>query len=175
MNLYIRILVPIEQGPCSARAIKEAIALANASHGVVRFVHVADDAYTAISYTASSHEAAHVQALIEAAGERLVHAAEQTARVAGIRASSAVLNRTSAIADSLMAESDRFRADLILMGTHGRHGAARAALGSIAEAVSRRSSVPVMLVRSVATDPANLRGLDRERLVSALRLGCHTT
>ena len=42
------------------------------------------------------------------------------------------------------------RADLIVMGTHGRTGLARALLGSATEAVARQSSVPVLAVRGGA-------------------------
>jgi nucleotide-binding universal stress UspA family protein len=38
-------------------------------------------------------------------------------------------------------------ADFIAMGTHGRSGLSHALLGSVAEAVVRRSSMPVLLVR----------------------------
>ncbi|HVK76881.1 MAG TPA: universal stress protein [Kofleriaceae bacterium] len=41
----------------------------------------------------------------------------------------------------------RDRADLIVMGTHGRTGLAHAALGSVAETVVRTSDVPVLTVR----------------------------
>lgn len=38
-------------------------------------------------------------------------------------------------------------ADLVVMGTHGRHGIGRLLVGSVAEAVLRRTEVPVLLVR----------------------------
>lgn len=44
-----------------------------------------------------------------------------------------------------LAERDRF--DLIVMGTHGRHGLSRALIGSVAEVVARRSHVPVLVAR----------------------------
>lgn len=40
------------------------------------------------------------------------------------------------------------KADLIILATHGRTGPSRYAMGSIADKVSRASSVPVLLVRS---------------------------
>jgi nucleotide-binding universal stress UspA family protein len=40
------------------------------------------------------------------------------------------------------------KADLIVMGTHGRRGLSRAFLGSVAEKVVRLSPVPVLTVSS---------------------------
>lgn len=37
--------------------------------------------------------------------------------------------------------------DTIVIGSHGRHGFSRALLGSVAEAVVKRSTVPVVVVR----------------------------
>jgi nucleotide-binding universal stress UspA family protein len=41
-------------------------------------------------------------------------------------------------------------ADLIVMGTHGRHGVSRALIGSVAEKVVRTAPCPVLTVRSPA-------------------------
>jgi nucleotide-binding universal stress UspA family protein len=47
----------------------------------------------------------------------------------------------------------QLRADLIVMGTHGRRGVSRLLLGSVAEEVARTAPCPVLLVRSgTATD-----------------------
>jgi nucleotide-binding universal stress UspA family protein len=45
--------------------------------------------------------------------------------------------------------------DLLVMATHGRSGLGRWFLGSVAEAVLRRASVPVLLVRAGETAPAS--------------------
>ncbi|MEO7127416.1 MAG: universal stress protein [Rhodoferax sp.] len=42
----------------------------------------------------------------------------------------------------------RWNADLIVIGTHGRHGIERVLLGSAAEQVIRLAPVPVRVVRS---------------------------
>jgi nucleotide-binding universal stress UspA family protein len=44
------------------------------------------------------------------------------------------------------AAAKQARADLIVMGTHGRHGFARALLGSVAEKVVRTAPCPVLTV-----------------------------
>jgi nucleotide-binding universal stress UspA family protein len=48
----------------------------------------------------------------------------------------------------LLAAIPRLGADLVVLGTHGRHGIARAILGSVAESLVRSSPVPVMTVHA---------------------------
>ena len=51
------------------------------------------------------------------------------------------------------------RADLIVMGTHGRTGLTRLVMGSVAEEVLRRAPCPVMTVRgmmNIATDETDM-------------------
>lgn len=49
--------------------------------------------------------------------------------------------------DAIVGTAKELGADLVVMGTHGRRGLARALIGSVAEAVVRTSSVPVLTVR----------------------------
>jgi nucleotide-binding universal stress UspA family protein len=51
------------------------------------------------------------------------------------------------VADVVVREAGRQRADLVVIGTHGRRGVRRLVLGSDAEQVVRASRVPVLLVR----------------------------
>jgi nucleotide-binding universal stress UspA family protein len=54
------------------------------------------------------------------------------------------------VADVISGRARRWRADLIVMGTHGRRGVNRMLLGSDAELVVRNASAPVLLVRAGA-------------------------
>ena len=47
----------------------------------------------------------------------------------------------------VLEEAEATGSDLVVMGTHGRHGLRRLVLGSVAEAVTRRASCPVLTVR----------------------------
>ena len=51
-------------------------------------------------------------------------------------------------ADLIVDEAKKWRADLIIMGTHAYGGLKHAVLGSAAEAVLHASDVPVLLVRA---------------------------
>jgi nucleotide-binding universal stress UspA family protein len=54
-------------------------------------------------------------------------------------------------ADEILAAATESSADLIAMATHGRTGLGRLLFGSVAEAVLRRASVPVFLIRQPQT------------------------
>lgn len=50
-------------------------------------------------------------------------------------------------ANRILEVAERESAEMIVMGSHGRDGLARAAMGSVAEAVARKSPVPVTIVK----------------------------
>lgn len=63
------------------------------------------------------------------------------------------VQRGEPAAEILKAAAD-VAADLIVMGTHGRGGLSRLALGSVAEAVLRKAPCPVLTVRADARPAA---------------------
>jgi nucleotide-binding universal stress UspA family protein len=52
------------------------------------------------------------------------------------------------VAGVIIAEAQRWSADLIVIGTHGRTGFNRLLFGSVAEGVLRTSPVPILLIRA---------------------------
>ncbi len=52
----------------------------------------------------------------------------------------------------LVAQAKDWKADLIVVGTHGRRGLKRLVMGSDAELVLRHSPFPVLMVRDQSTD-----------------------
>jgi nucleotide-binding universal stress UspA family protein len=55
-------------------------------------------------------------------------------------------------AEAILRLAQESHADLIVMGTHGRTGLQRLALGSVAEDVTRHSRLPVLLLRDPTYD-----------------------
>jgi hypothetical protein len=55
--------------------------------------------------------------------------------------------RAATVAHVIVQQAQKLKADVIVMGTHGRRGLRRALMGSDAEAVVREAGVPVVLVR----------------------------
>jgi nucleotide-binding universal stress UspA family protein len=67
------------------------------------------------------------------------------ARAAGVTATSVIV--TGAPADRIVRAARSRRADLVVMGTHGRSGLSRLLLGGVASRVIATSPCPVLTVR----------------------------
>lgn len=55
---------------------------------------------------------------------------------------------------TILRAAEDLQVDLLVLGTHGRRGLSRLALGSTAEQVMRRAHVPVLVVKAAAPKPA---------------------
>jgi nucleotide-binding universal stress UspA family protein len=146
--MYQRILVPIDGSATSERALQEAIKLA-AGKAQLRLVYVLEEVYPldAEGYAYIDYEV--LQEAVRSTGERTLEQAVETVRRSGITAETALMDvpgeRIASVIDN---EAVSWKADLIVIGTHGRSGLSRLLLGSVAEGVVRGASVPVLLVRS---------------------------
>lgn len=86
-------------------------------------------------------------------GRKILTKAEMFARRRGVNVLPVLVESSGRpVADTILRQAKKQKADLIVLGTHGRRGIRRILLGSDAEAVLRESRVPVLLVR--ATEPA---------------------
>jgi nucleotide-binding universal stress UspA family protein len=83
-------------------------------------------------------------------GQSTLDTVEAAARSAGLEVEPRLLEHHSTqIGEGIIEDARKWQADLIVMGTHGRRGFARAVLGSDAAYVSQHAPVPVLLVRSI--------------------------
>jgi len=146
--VYRRILVPVDGSPTSKAGLGEALRLARNQKARVRLIHIVDE----VPIFSSAEGGLNIEPVIESlksGGKRILDQAAKLAAARGIKAETELFeNATSRIADVLVARARRWRAELIVMGTHGRRGVNRLVLGSDAELVVRNSPVPVLLVRS---------------------------
>ena len=58
------------------------------------------------------------------------------------------------IPEMIAEEAKTWPADIIVIGTHGRHGMHRLLMGSVAEGVVRMATVPVLLIRGTNGFPS---------------------
>jgi len=142
---FQRILVASDFSDSSQQALNIAISIADKFGSELTLVHSweAPD----YSYAAGLYLPMDVIAPIErAAVARLEEAMTQLKP----RLPSAKSMLRSGIAwEQVLEAAAAVKADLIVMGTHGRRGLERALLGSVAEKVVRMSRVPVLTVHAV--------------------------
>jgi nucleotide-binding universal stress UspA family protein len=147
MSAYRRILVAVDGSEASRRGLREALRLAKAEEAHLIVLHVVNDFY---SYGAleGAGLGVDVTAALREEGRRLLGRLAAQAAKEAVKAKT-VLREVGAgpVADVIVREAGRQRADLIVLGTHGRRGVRRLVLGSDAEQVLRTSRVPVLLVR----------------------------
>ena len=150
--MYERILVPVDGSDASNRGLQEAIRLSKALGGELRLVHIVDDSALALNPEAGI-AAAPLVADFAQAGKAVLEDARGVAQAEGLDASVVLHeNFSGRVADLIVEEARKWRAEVIVMGTHGRRGVRHAVLGSDAEAVVQRAEVPVLLVRSTRTN-----------------------
>src|SRR5579859_5435652 len=146
--MYRRIVVPVDGSPAGARGLREAIRLAKNQDAQLRIIHVVDE----MALASAAEAGVNVQPLLARlgkAGGALLRRAARRAAQAGVRAETVICETAgSSAANAILRDAAQSRADVIVMGTHGRRGLRRAVLGSDAEQVVRRSAVPVLLVRA---------------------------
>lgn len=147
---FTRILLPTDFSTNAAAAAEVAVALAPTVGGAIELLHVYGP--PGIILPDGSTFAAMPDELLaetERAETALAQArATVAARAAGIVVSAQALMGAPAEEILRLAETGRY--DLVVMGTHGRTGLRRLLMGSIAEAVARRSPIPVLTVRGAA-------------------------
>ena len=147
---YERILVPVDGSATSVSGLEEAIKLAKALGSRLRLIHIVDE--LVINYSVVGGSGLYSGDLIEGlreGGKKALADAEALVRRSGLEPEAILLETIGGpSARLIVAQAKEWPADLIVMGTHGRRGIRRLALGSDAEQVLRTSGVPVLLVRS---------------------------
>jgi len=143
---YKRILVPVDGSPTSARGVAEAIKLAQDGGAKLLLLHVVEE-YAILGIPEAGASIGPVLDALNRAGRSTLAKIERGARRLGIRAETKLVEDFSGrVANAIVDQAKRWRADVIVMGTHGRRGLNRVLLGSDAEIVVRYSTVPVLLV-----------------------------
>jgi nucleotide-binding universal stress UspA family protein len=150
--MFKRILVAVDGSPASNAGLKSAAMLAADQHAILLALHVVDDSRMAVTFDSSYLPAGYVDSFYESLRE---NGRNILAKAAAFAQSSSVefkpvlveaLGRT--VADAIVQQARKVKADVIVLGTHGRRGLRRVLMGSDAEAVVREAHVPVLLVRA---------------------------
>lgn len=150
---YERILIAVDDTECSKKAVDHATYFASMPGARLALVHVTENptpsnygvdplmGQQAIIVPESMHiqETAALQLL-----EEMKYELESSSTIKEI----ACFHRTGTPRQEILAVSQEWEADLIVMGTHGRTGFDHFISGSVSESVLRRATCPVLVVPS---------------------------
>jgi nucleotide-binding universal stress UspA family protein len=140
--VYKSILVPLDGSPLAERALAVAAAIAKQTRCDLHLVHVYHDfVVDELPLYGFSGEAARA-----GAENFILSNALRLQRVLESSVDGALLDGSTA--QAIGDRAANVGADLIVMGSHGRTGASRFWLGSVADAVMRTTPVPVLMVRN---------------------------
>jgi len=146
---YKRIAVPVDGSEASNLGLREALRLARGQHAKLQLVHVIDQHYALMTAPEASVQIVEVMRALKQGGRRILRNAEALVKRHRCSCSCVLLETmTGPAADPIVRQAKKWRADLIVIGTHGRRGVRRLVMGSDAEQIVRTSPCPVMLVRA---------------------------
>jgi nucleotide-binding universal stress UspA family protein len=147
--MYQRIIVPVDGSATSNQALAVAIDLARESRGRLRLVHVIEEMAYLTGYDQFGGYAGDLLKVMRETGATVLAKGLATAREAGIEADEVLYDKLGERLPDVVAEqANAWKADLIVVGTHGRRGVGRILLGSGAEQIVRLAPVPVLVIRS---------------------------
>jgi nucleotide-binding universal stress UspA family protein len=138
-----RLLVPVDFTETSDRALDYAVELARKFDAAVTVLH----AYQIPVYgfpDGAYITAAELASQISNAAQQRLDALIDARKTAGVQMD-AIL-RDGVAWEEINDLAREIHADLIIIGTHGRRGLARALLGSVAENVIRTSTLPILVI-----------------------------
>jgi nucleotide-binding universal stress UspA family protein len=144
---FRRILHPSDFSPAARPAFRKALELAKANRAELLVAHVLPPLplYPEAALAATTYDEL-VRGQRASARKRLDRLVA-SARTDGVRASGLVVD-VGTPAEAIVRLARARRADLIVMGTHGRTGIVGALLGSVAGRVVGTAACPVLTVRA---------------------------
>lgn len=149
--MFRRILVAVDGSVAARRALRAAVRLAADQRARLIALHVIDElAWELPPRDRSARRTwdAYLDAL-RANGRRVLKHAETVARNGDVKCETVMTDSEGKyVADAILAQARLLRADVLVLGTHGRRGMRRVLLGSDAESVLRQARIPVLVVRA---------------------------
>lgn len=145
--MFKHLLIPVDGSPTAMMAVQAAIEMCKAFGARATLLSVVDNyPFTGLSgdYVFGQEEYLTAARANAAAALDLADAAMREGGVAPGRE----IVEEHIIHEGVLKAVERLGADLIVMGSHGRHGLEKLLLGSVTLRVLGRSPVPVMVMRA---------------------------
>ena len=143
----MRILLAIDDSRFSQAAIETVIEQARPHDTDVRILHVVESPPLLVAREMGGYDPALETALESQKqnAEALVRKAAELLRARGIKVAAAL--EMGDPKSKILDVAEEWRADLIVLGSHGRRGFERFLMGSVSDAVARHAKCSVQIVR----------------------------
>ncbi|WP_019936505.1 universal stress protein [Bordetella sp. FB-8] len=145
--MYHRILLAVDGSDTSQRALSHAIDLAKSQDASLLASYVVE--YPSAVYSSAYFEIEPFREAVIADGRHALANAQFSMNEAGVKGQTRLIDPgllSGGVADEIGKIADETKADVVVMGTHGRRGFRRLMMGSVAETFVRQSRCPVILV-----------------------------
>ena len=152
---FKKILCPVDLSDLSVRTLAYAGAVANWYDGHLTVLHVVPS-FTPMEVTTGLEP---ISLVYPTSSDAVLEHLRRTVVAAGFDAATVALTAAEGeVAATVVDQAVEMRADLLVMGTHGRSGFDRFFLGSVAEKVLRKAPCPVLTVppHAPATPPLDV-------------------
>lgn len=147
--MYKRIAVAVDGSKTSGRALREAVGLAGETGARILLLHVCEEAPA--MWEPGSIGMIPTQDITQAvadAGKELLKELEARVAGQGLPVETRLVETFGGRVGGIISEeAQKWSADLLVVGTHGRKGVDHILMGSVAEGVVRTATIPVLLVR----------------------------
>ncbi len=145
--MYKRIAVAVDGSETSDHALSEASTLAQEMDSVVLLLHVCEEMPVMWEPAGLLLMQDSMKAVADAGKDLLERHRKQLAERGAVVETKLVESYGGRIGSVISEEAEKWRADLLVVGTHGRKGVMHLLIGSVAEGVIRTATMPVLLVR----------------------------
>lgn len=143
-----RILIAVEDSLYSDQAMSYGVLLAQSLGSKIILVHV-DEIPIATSYTADpllNESPAMIPELMHIQEEASKSLFKRLQKQYGDKVDISTYTRIGRAQDEILMVAEECKADLIILGTHGRTGFDHFISGSVSESVARKSKCPVLII-----------------------------
>ena len=142
----LTLLLAVDGSETSLEAARYGLRLAKKLGARAHIVHVVEYSGQMTAASAGLSAWAVMLPAVRAEGNGAVESVVHEAVTAGVAYTAEVVDAGEA-ASGIVAQALNVKADMIVVGSHGRTGVRRALLGSVAERVLRHATCPVLVVR----------------------------
>lgn len=139
-----KILVPVDFSRVTEATLATAGKMAGAWGSELLLLHVAAPEPEFVGYETGPASVRQAVAHQLSAQHQQLQSLRQTMSAQGVKVTALLIQ--GYVTEKILAEAERWPADLIIMGSHGHGGLHHVLMGSVAEGVLRKARCPVMLV-----------------------------